>query len=149
MKFVFKFERLLKIRYYTLEKLENQLAILQSELYRETENLKNMYRTLEETYKTLTDCLTGSIDVRHITSLKHYTEKISSDIDIQKKIIIQLNNEISAKKKQVMIAMQKVKVLEKLKEKQYAKFLKDLEYKENLTLDEIGTNQYLRKQLEK
>lgn len=148
MRFTFKFERLLRIRRYKLEQLENQLAYLQNELHRETENLKQLYRTLEDYYKTLTACLTGNIDIRQVTALKNYVEKINADIEVQKKVIIQLNNEIATKKKQVISAMQKVKALEKLREKQFAAFLKEMEDKENLILDEIGTTQFIKRQAE-
>ncbi|MBP7654676.1 flagellar export protein FliJ [Candidatus Dependentiae bacterium] len=145
MKFIFKFERLLKLRKYKKEELENQLAVLQNELFRERENLKKLYLSLEEQYKIQTQSLSGRINITDIMAARNYIIKLCSDIEIQKKVIIQLNEEATSKKNQLIKAVQKVKILEKLKEKKYKQFLKDGEIAESYVLDEIGINQFIKK----
>jgi len=144
MKFEFKLERLLKIRIYRKQELENQLAVLQNELFREKDKLKQLYLLLQETYSTQTKLLSGRLEIKEIIAFKNYIEKISKDIEIQKKVIIQLNDEFENKKKQLIKALQKVKVLEKLKEKKFEQYKKEIEYIESHLLDEIGTIQFIR-----
>ena len=145
MKFVFKFERLLKIRIFKKEELENQLAVLQNELFREREELKRLYLTLEEQYKLQTQSLCGKLNINDVINVRNYIIKLCADIEVQKKVIIQLSDEANVKKNQLIKAVQKVKILEKLKEKKYRQFLKELENAETYVLDEIGINQFIRK----
>ncbi|HPG29168.1 MAG TPA: flagellar export protein FliJ [bacterium] len=145
MNFIFKFERLLKIRIFKKEELENQLAVLQNELFREREELKRLYLTLEEQYKLQTQSLCGKLNINDVITVRNYIIKLCSDIEIQKKVIIQLSDETNVKKNQLIKAVQKVKILEKLKEKKYRQFLKEREIAETYVLDEIGLNQFLRK----
>ena len=145
MKFVFKFEKLLKIREFEKDKVENQLAKLQFELNKEQQKLKDLYLMLREYNLKLENSLKGNLNINEINSVRYYLEKIDKEIDIQKKIIIQINNEVSTKKKQLIRAVQKVKILEKLREKKYESYLKKMDYIESNVLDEIGTNQYYRK----
>jgi len=145
MKFVFKFEKLLKIREFEKDKVENQLAKLQFELNKEQQKLKDLYLMLREYNLKLKNSLKGNLNINEINSVRYYLEKIDKEIDIQKKIIIQINNEVSTKKKQLIRAVQKVKILDKLREKKYESYLKKMDYIESNVLDEIGTNQYYRK----
>jgi flagellar FliJ protein len=145
MKFSFRFERVLTIRRYEEDKIKNQLALLQNELHNERQKLKDLYLELEENNKKLTDSLRGNIDINLMNSYRYHIERIIEKLDVQKKIIYQISEEIKVKRVQLMKAMQKVKVLEILREKKLKEHLKFLEYKEEETLDEIGTQQYIKK----
>jgi flagellar export protein FliJ len=145
MRFRFRFEKLLTVRKFEEDTVQNQLSVLKQELYKEQDKLKELYLLIEATNKKLSAILnSGKIDLNLINSYRNYSDKLSKDISVQKDVIIHLKNEVNNKREQLVEAVKKVKVLEKLKEKDKQKFMENLEYKENLFLEEIATNNYIR-----
>lgn len=75
-----------------------------------------------------------------INNYQAYTSKISSDILNQKEVIKKINFDIEKQKIEVKKAYVKVKILEKLKEKQKEKYNKEVLLEEIKFIDDIMTS---------
>jgi flagellar protein FliJ len=145
MKFNFRLQKVLELREHQEENVKNQLAILTKEL--ESEKIK-LHNYLKEQSKVLSDINTmigKIINMEDLLFKRNYINKLDGDISMQKKIIQHLKNEHKTKIKEYIEINKKLKVLEKLKEKKLSIFKKELEDSEQLFLDEIGRNLYIKK----
>lgn len=75
-----------------------------------------------------------------INNYQAYTSKLSSDILNQKEVIKKINFDIEKQKIEVKKAYVKVKILEKLKEKQKEKYNKEVLLEEIKFIDDIMTS---------
>ncbi|HOK40824.1 MAG TPA: flagellar export protein FliJ [bacterium] len=147
MKFQFRLQKVLDLRKHEEENIKNQLAILAKELQIEKRNLYNLQLEQNKILSEI-NLLTGkTIDINELLWKRNYILKLDNEIMLQKKIIIQLENEHKNMIAKYIEITKKVKVLEKLKEKLYKKFIKELEREEQNFLDEIGTNQFIRNKI--
>ena len=107
--------------------LEAQKDVL-LELSDKKENLKNrLNATLENSI----------LDIQFVVGHKNYLERLEQDIKTQFEIIKKRQIELEEQQIQVNEAYKEVKVLEKLKEKQYKNFLFEYEQNQIKELDDI------------
>jgi len=90
---------------------------------------------------------TGEIDIVKVQGYRKYINDLFAKIELHKKVITQLNNQLEKKKEALIESTKKVKILEKLKEKRFNQFVKEQEYEELKVLDEIGKNQFLQQKI--
>lgn len=145
MKFNFRLQKILELRKHQEENIKNQLAILTKEL--ESEKIK-LHQYLKEQSNVLSEInmMIGKIiDMDDLLFKRNYINKLDSSISMQKKIIHHLKNEHNNKIKEYVDISKKLKILEKLREKKYKQFKEETEKEEQIFLDEIGTNLYIKK----
>ena len=84
----------------------------------------------------------AALDIQNIVNARNYLEKISNEIKTQFEIIKKTQIELDEQTQKVNEAYKELKVLEKLKEKQYEEFLKEFRQNETKELDDIVISRY-------
>jgi flagellar FliJ protein len=144
-KFVFKFERILKIK-ETEEKKETAiLSKIRHEIGEIEKAIENKKKEIEDLKIELESKKIFTIDTLRYYSTKNdelekQLENLKIKLDMKKK------EEKEQEKKVIEISKYK-KMLEKLKEKHRIAFYKDQEKKINNFMDELGTQRFNRKKI--
>jgi len=127
-----------------LEDCQLVMAKIQAKLNQQLQHLDYLYQTVETTKKNLEEILDAgcSLDFIKIKNYQGYILKLKEDIKNQHKIISDTEFELEESKQKVLEAMKAKKMLEKLKEKQFKDFIKNLEKHDLLEIDEIATNRH-------
>ncbi len=84
------------------------------------------------------------LDIFEVTNYKNFIGKVANNVRVQNGVIENTRNILKVKQLEVNAALKEVKVLEKLKEKQEAKFYEHLNYLEMKELDDIASTRYKR-----
>jgi flagellar FliJ protein len=142
MKFEFQFEALLNIRRHEEKKQQQRLAVLveqQLRLKNRTEQFKERLKKFEETVSNGRSQKAAAI--RHQYELKH---------DLQKKIWQlqqkdrQLDEAIEQQRSRLIQANRNTRMLEKLENRERAKFIERHQHQVQLQQNEIATQIYNR-----
>ena len=92
----------------------------------------------ENLEKELSDLLNNQVlDIQFTVNYKSYIKQLSDDIKTQFEVIKRTQSELSEQQKKVSEAYREVKILEKLKEKQYKDFLFEYEQSQIKEIDDI------------
>ncbi len=82
------------------------------------------------------------LDIQYVVGYKNYLERIEQDIKTQFEIIKKTQTELEEQQIVVNEAYKEVKILEKLKEKQYKNFLFEYEQNQIKELDDITISRH-------
>lgn len=85
------------------------------------------------------------LDIQTVVGFKNYLLRMSDDIKMQFEIIKRTQIELEEQQIEVSKAYKEVKVLEKLKEKQYKNFLFEYEQSQIKELDDITSSRQKKK----
>ena len=141
-KFTFRFQTLLNTKEHLEELKKNELAVLLGRLRVENERLTEMVHSLADCRDEYIRRDNGT--VAEIQKYSEYFDKLGADIAKQKQVIANTETEVEDKRKE-LIAVQKERLaLDRLKQKDYAKYMKELALWERKFLDEIGSNAFAR-----
>ncbi len=80
-----------------------------------------------------------NINIANLKLYNNYLQDISTNIENQKHIIIEVKNELEKAKEELLVAMQERKSFEKLKENDYNEFITESKKNEDKIIDEIVT----------
>ena len=138
-KFRFKLQVVLEKRQKELEDKQLEMAQVQALLKQQTCELERLICKQAQTREHLEQILSqnASIDLMSIKIHQDYIDKLSSDIQMQHKIIADTEQELEFKKQEVIEALKATKTLEKLKEKQLKEFLVEFEFQQQKELEDI------------
>lgn len=100
----------------------------------------------KEYLQTQLETITNSsiLDIQTVVGYKNYLIQIDQDIKMQFEIIKKTQFELDEQQQKVNEAYKEVKVLEKLKEKQYKSFLFEFEQAQTKELDDITISRQKR-----
>ena len=137
-RFTFRLQSVLNIKEKKLEDERLKLAEIISTLEAQKDIFLELNDKKENLEKELTLALESSnLDIQIIVSEKNYLQRIEQDIKTQFEIIKKTQIELEEQQIAVNEAYKEVKVLEKLKEKQYKNFLFEYEQNQIKELDDI------------
>jgi flagellar export protein FliJ len=127
-----------------LEDKQLEMAQIQTRLTKANDTLYLFFQQQEQAKAGLEKILDVGGDISFIKIKNHqdYMSKLSSDILNQHRLIADIENELELKQEEVREALKAQKMLEKLKENEYEKFLKDFEHREMKELDDITLTRY-------
>ncbi len=134
-KFVYSFEKILKLKSYIRQEKEIEFA----EIAGKVQKLRNNIETNQDILKK------GIDEIGDVVYYRKYCDRLSAEINWYENEIDKLKEEYEKKREAYVKAKQEEEAYKKLKEKRYKKYLKEFYKEENKFLDEVGTNQYLRK----
>lgn len=80
-----------------------------------------------------------SNDINEIKAYQKYIDSLTDKILIQMKLVKKISDDLEVAKKEMLVAMQEKKVMEKLKEKDYQNYLNDEKRVEEKMIDGIVT----------
>ncbi len=137
-RFTFKLQSILNIRERKLEDERHRLAEIIAKLEEQKDILLEMNKKKESLEKELNNALDNQVlDIQFTISAKNYLKQMSDDIKMQFEIIKRTQNELNEQKNVVAAAYKEVKILEKLKEKQYKNFMFEYEQNQIKEMDDI------------
>ena len=143
-KFSFNMQKILDLRNYELDQAELELGKVNAEIARVNAALKQIAQDRVDFGRLA--------DESHDFTMHSQTRAFFILLDQKKDGLLaelaQLEVIAEQKREVVRLAMQKVKVLEKLKEKKYAQWKAEFEAQEELAMDDAVTAQQYRKSTE-
>ena len=137
-RFKFRLQSVLNIKEKKLEDERLKLGEIISTLEAQKDVLLELNDKKETLKNQLNSTLENSIlDIQFVVGHKNYLERLEQDIKTQFEIIKKTQIQLEEQQIQVNEAYKEVKVLEKLKEKQYKNFLFEYEQNQIKELDDI------------
>ena len=137
-RFKFRLQSVLNIKEKKLEDERLKLGEIISTLEAQKDVLLELNDKKETLKNQLNSTLENSIlDIQFVLGYKNYIERLEQDIKTQFEIIKKTQIELEEQQIQVSEAYKEVKILEKLKEKQYKNFLFEYEQNQIKELDDI------------
>jgi flagellar FliJ protein len=144
-RFHFKLEALLTHRRQLEKEKQRRLALIQQEIQavrRHIQDTQALIRTENQTLGTRE--LTGRLDMQYIAHEKRFVGALLVRIALAAQKLAALEQNLAAARAELLAAARARKVIEKLREKQFARWRLDQDRKENAVIDEIGTQLALR-----
>ena len=145
-RFNFRLQSILNIREKKLEDERLKLAGIISKLEEQKDILLEMNEKKENLENELNNSLDNRVlDIQTVVGFKNYLLRMSDDIKMQFEIIKRTQIELEEQQIEVSKAYKEVKVLEKLKEKQYKNFIFEYEQSQIKELDDITSSRQKKK----
>jgi flagellar protein FliJ len=144
-RFHFKLEALLAHREQIEKEKQRKFAIIQGEIQALARQLQETHTRIAAENRTLTATqLTGKLDMQYIAHEKRYVGNLHVKIVLGMQKLAAMEGTLNAARAELLAAARDRKVIEKLKEKQQARWRAEQDRKEAALLDEIGTQLALR-----
>lgn len=137
--FVFRYERILKLRMEEEDQCRNQLALRIKEEHELNACLKNLDDRLGFFKRTTAAEIEQGCTVQVLRTAEAERKWLLEAIDNQQFLIDLKREEIKAARLKLGEASKKRKIMEKLKENEYIQFQKEAELVEELATDQIVT----------
>jgi flagellar FliJ protein len=148
-KFVFRLEALLEHRLQLEKEEQRKVGQVQQEMQALQRELQDAQGRIAAENRNLSAReLTGRLDMQFIAHGKKYVGNLHVKIILGMQKLGALEHKLSAARAKLLEAARARKVIEKLKEKQLARWRAEQEAREAALLDEIGTQLALRQSLE-
>ena len=142
-RFKFRLQSVLNLKEKKLEDERMALAQILGVLEDQKDTLLSLNDKKEQIEKSFDNAnKEAALDIQNIVNARNYLEKISNEIKTQFEIIKKTQIELDEQTQKVNEAYKELKVLEKLKEKQYEEFLKEFRQNETKELDDIVISRY-------
>lgn len=138
-KFRFNLEGVLKHRKFQEQQKQRSLSIVQGQMT----VLKNELQALNDTVQKSTDDLrtnrlVGRLDMGFIAAHRRFLIGVSTKASEIMQKIARLQVQVEAAQKELAEAAKQRKIIEKLRERQYERWKRELDAKELAALDEVG-----------
>ncbi|MCR5793243.1 MAG: flagellar export protein FliJ [Lachnospiraceae bacterium] len=136
-KFVYKMENILSIKYKMEEQAKGEFAAAQAALNAEEDKLEALEQKKLYYEKTLAKLLLDRLALLDIKSTEEAIEVMKYHIEEQKRVIRKCEEQLEIARNVLNEAMIERKTHEKLKEKAFEEFKKEVEKEERRDVDEL------------
>ena len=140
----FNLESLLNHRRYQEEILQKELADLKIRLDAEKDKLWGLRQKKRETVLQLQEKQTDGRPASEIKLYLDYVEQLSKKMEAQGQKVLEAERALSKKRQDLVAAMKKRKILDRLKEKGLQAYEQDRLKKERRTMDEVAGHRFSR-----
>ncbi|MCR4402726.1 MAG: flagellar export protein FliJ [Firmicutes bacterium] len=144
-RFRFRLEKLLEVRRLRENALQQDLARAQEALRREKGVLETLGAARGATLEALRANVCGTLNVQDIAAYYRYLGFLAHRIEEQRAVVERAAREEAAKRDALIAARRRRKVVEKLRERAYARYREGILREEQAFLDEVGSMRYARK----
>lgn len=141
----FNLEPVLNQRKYVEENLQKELAVLKKMLADEKKMLAVFKKAEDDVLKELQQKKKKSITVFDIQLYVKFIQRLSRDIEKQEERVLDLEKRFDEKREDLIEAMKKRKVMERLKEKRFKQHQQEVIKKEQSFVNEVAINMFNRK----
>ena len=141
----FKLEPLLNHRRYQEEILQKELADLNTRLQAGQHQLRNLRTKKRRNVQLLAARQRKSRPASELKLYVDYIDHLTAELTVQAERVMEAQRRFDAKRRELMTAMKKRKVLEKLKEKGQRAYEQTQLKKERALLDDVAGHQYVLK----
>ncbi|HID95620.1 MAG TPA: flagellar export protein FliJ [Candidatus Latescibacteria bacterium] len=138
-RFNFRLQKIMEFRQHKEEAGERELALAKTELGREETKLLRLNHKRDGCRKEILKKNNSKVDVPEI--LVHYTylSKLAKEISAQTIQVDKLKDNVEEKRRILLELFKEKKILEALRERDYASYRKDSEKKEQDQMDELAS----------
>lgn len=144
-KYRFKLESLLKYRQLSEDKLRQELAI-KMQILRRCEKQLSFMRSEKHRYAMeLNQVQSSGVRGNRIFVYRNYLSGMTKQIEQQEIKRTESKKEVDEAQKDYLEARKKLKSVEKIKEKDFQRYLDEMKISEQKALDETATTQYIAK----
>lgn len=144
-RFKFRLQKLLEVRQLREDALRQELARAQEAVRREKAVLEKLRAARGAALEGLRANVDGALDVQWIAAYHRYLEFLACRIEEQRAVVDRAVREEALKREALIAARRARKVVEKLRERAYARYREEVSRSEQAFLDEVGTMRYARK----
>jgi len=144
-RFKFRLQKLLEVRRLKEDALRQELARAQEAVRREKAVLERLTAARGATIDALRANVGGALDVQWIAAYHGYLGFLARRIEEQRAVVDRAAREEVRKREALIAARRARKVVEKLRERAYARYREEVSRAEQAFLDEVGTMRYARK----
>lgn len=138
----FKLESLLKYRKLSEDKLRQEILLKMQELRKCESQLNLMKSEKQKSAGEFTQVQLDGINGNHIFLYKNYLNSLAEQVEEQKIEMMKSKKEAEEARKDYLEARKQLETVEKLKEKDFQRYLNEMRISEQKRLDEIAANQY-------
>jgi flagellar protein FliJ len=144
-RFEFRLEALLTHRAQIEKDKQRRLAQVQQQMQAILRKIQDAEKQIREENRTLgAKELTGKLDMQYIAHEKRFVGALTMRIALARQEGAALEVTLATARKELLAAARARKVIEKLKERQLARWRQEQERKEAAMMDEIGTQLAVR-----
>ncbi len=144
-KYKYRLEPMLKLKEHKEKEKQREHAEAVKKVQEQKETLVRIDEKRGETLKHQRQSLVGSMSLAELLVCSRYLMKLKKDTLTGRELLRGLEKEADKRREKLVEASKERKIYEKLKEKQIAKFTKEVERLENKAVDETATNGFRRK----
>ncbi len=145
-RFQFKLEALLTHRRHIEKDKQRRLAQIQQEIQAVQRRIRETRELVESENRTLgARELTGRLDMQYIAHEKRFVGALAVRIALAMQKLAVLERTMAVARAELLAAARARKVIEKLREKQFARWRLEQDRKEAAVIDEIGTQLAVRR----
>jgi flagellar export protein FliJ len=142
MDYRFKLEALRQYRTFQEESCQKEMAEAQRLRDQEAARLEEMGALRDKTEKALAKECQGRTTGPCLSIYNSYLNKLTVDIFSQKRQLAEAEKKLVEKREALLLAMQKRKTLDRLKEKGREAYLENLNSEEEKFINEMAINRY-------
>lgn len=144
-RFEFKLDALLTHRQQIEKEKQRRVAIIQQEIQGLARQVQDARARIASENRTLgVKELSGRLDMQYISNEKRFVGNLQVKIILTLQKIAGLEQKLAGARAELLAAARDRKVIEKLREKQFARWRAEQDRKEAAAMDEIGTQLSLR-----
>ncbi|MBW2486768.1 MAG: flagellar export protein FliJ [Deltaproteobacteria bacterium] len=141
----FKLESLLNHRRYQEEVLQKTLADLKKHLQAEQHQLRNLKKKKRRNVQLLSAMQRKGRPASELKLYVDFIDHLTAELTAQAKRVMEAQRRFDATHRELMVAMKKRKILEKLKAKGRRAYEQTQFKKERALLDDVAGHQYILK----
>ena len=144
-RFDFKLEALLTHREHVEKDAQRRMAKIQQEIQALVRQIQETRTRIVAEDRTLgTKELTGVLDMQYIAHEKRFVGNLHIKVMLSMQKLAGMEQSLNSARAELLAAARARKVIEKLKEKQFARWKLEQDRKESAAMDEIGTQLVIR-----
>jgi len=144
-RYKFKLQRVLDVKNIYREKRRRELQNSMTKLTREENVLKGLSENLDGSQNEMKKKRMKTMTGFELSFYYKYFNYLSALIDVQNKKIAQAKNEVTKRREKLIEATKEKEILEKLKERTWESYSRELKKEEQKLSDEISSNNFFRK----
>jgi flagellar FliJ protein len=141
----FNLEPLLNHRRYHVEVLQKELADVKMRLDGEKEKLWLLRQKKRKTVQRLREKQTAGRPASEIKLYIDFVEQLSKEMEAQRRNVLEAKRNFNLKRQDLVAAMKKKKILERLKEKGLQAYEQEQIKRERNLIDEVAARQFTQK----
>lgn len=144
-KFNFRLEPVVSLKKQKENQRKIALAQAKDELAKRERNLINLCEHKDECEKALIeDLLAGTVDISRKIIFYAYLERLTDEISQQKERVSEARRDVEVKRDLLLETSREKKTLERLRNRMWERYLKEMRKIEQTMLDEVGVQMHCR-----
>jgi len=147
--YTFKLQVVLDHRQYIEDSLQKELAAIRRQLDDARQHLVSLQHKAADTATALKRQQADGLSSSQVVAYHAYLKRLDGDIACQEKAVGEILEREKMKQNDLLEAVKKRQILEKLKEKEFQRYNLAMLKKDMQFIDEIAVNQFARKAIQR